>query len=103
MPIAKRRKAMISRRQEQGSSQGAQTVTVDQGGTLPPRRALDKGKKPVKETHPKPRPKPRKSKSKRDESLNIVRDLRVHAPVYPPHYVFKDYKKDAEGLSAARR
>ncbi|KAK3160893.1 hypothetical protein QOZ80_1BG0067180 [Eleusine coracana subsp. coracana] len=103
IPLTKRREVVIKRRIGQGSSSGAQTVSVDQGGALPPRRALDKGKKPVKETHPKPRPKPRKSKSTRDESLNIMRDLRVHAPIYPPHYVFKDYKKDAEGLSAARR
>ncbi|GJN32200.1 hypothetical protein PR202_gb20684 [Eleusine coracana subsp. coracana] len=103
VPLAKRRKVVIKRRIGQGSSSGAQTVSVGQGGALPPRRALDKGKKPVKETHPKPRPKPCKSKSTSNEPLNIVRDLRVHAPAYPPHHDFKDYKKDAEALHTARR
>ena len=90
-PIAKKRKA--ARKvpigdSGQGSSRGqespAQTVRVQRGATLPTRRA-SKDKGPA-----------------RGASLNVVRNLKLHAPRCPSGYVFHDYRKDVRGLEQGR-
>ncbi|KAK3126647.1 hypothetical protein QOZ80_7AG0559940 [Eleusine coracana subsp. coracana] len=104
VPTTKRRKAATVRGQGstgQGSSRDAHTMHVQSGGSLPPRRSQDKGKRPMKEK--KSAKEKGSSRAARTGPVDVVEGLKVHEHVYPDGYIYKDYKKDLDALIEARK
>lgn len=90
-PVTRKRRK-ISKTRASASSSGAgslaQTVCVERGATLPTRRA--RGQRFTS------------GQSRREDPLNVVRDLRLHAPHYSRGRNYYDYRKDFRGLESGR-
>ncbi|GJN08178.1 hypothetical protein PR202_ga26071 [Eleusine coracana subsp. coracana] len=106
VPASKRRKAAAVRGQGssgQGSSRDAKTMHVQPGGSLPPRRAQDKGKRPIKDKRLAKEKPSKSSRAARADNVEVVEGLKVHELAYLEGYIYKDYKKDLDALVEARK
>ncbi|KAK3149708.1 hypothetical protein QOZ80_3AG0221350 [Eleusine coracana subsp. coracana] len=106
VPASKRRKDAAVRGQGssgQGSRRDAQTVHVQLGGSLPPRRSQDKGKRQMKDKRPAKEKPSKSSRAARADNVDVVEGLKVHEPAYLEGYIYKDYKKDLDALIEARK